>query len=80
MPSLTLKNVPADLYRRLKKTAAENHRSLNREAILRLERSLGVTLVDPKEYLARIDRIRESLSVPYLTDEFLKKAKSTGRP
>ena len=78
MPSLTLKNVPADLYRRLKKTAAENHRSLNREAILRLERSIG--MVDWEEFRNRVDRVRESLSMPYLTDEDINAAKRAGRP
>ena len=43
MPTLTLKNVPDDLHRRLKAVATQNHRSLNREAIRRLEASLNVT-------------------------------------
>ncbi len=80
MPAITLKNIPKGLYQRLKRCAEENHRSLNREAILRLERSLGPGRVNPDELLARIDRVRESLSVPYLTEAFLKKAKNTGRP
>jgi antitoxin FitA len=36
MATLTLKNVPDDLYRRLKESAARNRRSLNQEAIARL--------------------------------------------
>ena len=41
MPSLTLKGLPEDLYERLKQAAVENRRSINREAIVCLERSLG---------------------------------------
>ena len=40
MATLTLKNVPDELYRRLKARAARNHRSLNREAIRLLQESV----------------------------------------
>lgn len=40
MATLTLKNVPDDLHRRLKARAERNHRSLNREAIRCLEESV----------------------------------------
>lgn len=43
MPTLTLKNVPAHLHRRLKLQAQEHKRSLNREAIFCLEHSVGPT-------------------------------------
>jgi plasmid stability protein len=33
MATITLKNIPADLHRELKKRAEEHHRSLNREII-----------------------------------------------
>ena len=33
MATITLKNIPADLHRELKKHAEEHHRSLNREII-----------------------------------------------
>lgn len=40
MRTITLKNVPPELHRRLKARAARNHRSLNREAIRLLEESV----------------------------------------
>ena len=43
MATLTLKNVPDDLHRRLKSRAERNHRSLNREAIRCLEESVQDT-------------------------------------
>ena len=33
MATITLKNIPADLHRKLKKRAEEHHRSLNKEII-----------------------------------------------
>ena len=37
MPTITLKNIPADLHRELKKRAEEHHRSLNREILATLK-------------------------------------------
>ena len=36
MPTITLKNIPADLHRELKKRAEEHHRSLNGEILATL--------------------------------------------
>ena len=41
MATLTLRNVPDELYERLKADAKRNGRSLNQEAILRLRLSRG---------------------------------------
>ena len=37
MATITLKNIPADLHRQLKKRAEGNHRSLNREVLATLQ-------------------------------------------
>jgi plasmid stability protein len=37
MASITLKNIPTELHRELKKRAEEHHRSLNKEIIATLE-------------------------------------------
>lgn len=52
MPSatITLKNVPPDLHRSLKESAARNKRSLNQEAIHILESSL----FGPREHRASL--------------------------
>ena len=39
MPTITLKNIPADLHRELKKRAEEHHRSLNGEILATLRGS-----------------------------------------
>jgi plasmid stability protein len=41
MASITLKNIPGDLHRQLKKRAEEHHRSLNREIIATLRSATG---------------------------------------
>ncbi|NBC14739.1 MAG: hypothetical protein GVY09_15670 [Gammaproteobacteria bacterium] len=40
MPTLVLRNVPDDLYNRLKETAAEHRRSMTQEAIVALRLAL----------------------------------------
>lgn len=79
MASITLKNIPDAIYERLKAAAARNRRSLNGEAIARLERSLGLAPVDADALLARARSVRERRPLPYLTDEALRSARDEGR-
>ena len=81
MPTITLKNVPAALHARLKEAAEANHRSLNREAIRRLEQSLDEP-VDKRALMERIRARREEMAArgAWLTDEFLERAIEEGRP
>ncbi|MGK7312679.1 MAG: FitA-like ribbon-helix-helix domain-containing protein [Candidatus Longimicrobiales bacterium M2_2A_002] len=79
MANITLKNVPDELYERLKAVAARRRRSLNSEIIVRLERSLGAGPVDSDALLARTRAVRERLRVPYLTDAQLRAARDEGR-
>ena len=44
MATITLKNIPADLHRELKKRAEEHHRSLNKEIIATLRTAAGGTI------------------------------------
>ena len=44
MATITLKNIPADLHRRLKKRAIEHHRSLNKEIIATLNSATNITI------------------------------------
>lgn len=41
MPTLVLRNVPDELYQRLKETAAEHRRSMTQEAIVSLHTALN---------------------------------------
>lgn len=62
MPTtLTLKNIPDELYERLRESAAVNRRSLNNEAIICLETALMPGQLSPVERLERIRALRASL-------------------
>jgi antitoxin FitA len=59
--TLTLKNIPDEVYERLKAAAAEHRRSLNSEAIVCLQSVLRVAEVSPAEHLERARQIRAEL-------------------
>lgn len=80
MPSLTVKNIPDDVYQRLKENAKRHRRSLNNEVIVSLERAVRARPVETEKVLARIDKLRKSVRIPPLTEDFLAEAKRTGRP
>lgn len=81
MPALTIKGIPDDVYRRLKVNAVRHRRSLNSEVITCLERSLAFPERKPEETVAALRRFHLTLrGVPKLTDAFLRRAKSRGRP
>lgn len=62
MPTtLTLKNIPDEVYERLKASAESHRRSLNSEAIVCLESVLLPARVSTAERLARIRALRETL-------------------
>ena len=80
MATLTLKKVPEELVERLKEEARRNRRSLNQETLARLEGSL-ITRRDPEKTVARLRTLQRRLAhLPPLTDEFLARAKRSGRP
>lgn len=80
MPSVTLKKIPSELYEKVKKSAQQNHRSINSEIIVCLEKVLSNRRTDPEEFLAGIERLQKQISLPRLTDDELCKAKEKGRP
>lgn len=80
MATLTIKNLPDEIYAALTKTAKRNRRSINGEAIIRLEQGLQGVEPDIEATLDRIRRNREKLKGVWLTDEFLEYAKNEGRP
>jgi plasmid stability protein len=62
MPTtLTLKNVPEEVYERLKASAEEHRRSLNSEAIVCLESALLPGRIEPAERIARARALRGAL-------------------
>ncbi len=70
MRTITLKQVPDELYERLKASAEANRRSMNSEALFTLERGLGTKVPpDRSEQLARIRHLRESISGEFGPEE-----------
>ena len=80
MPSITVKNVPADLYERLKQSAQANRRSINGEIIVCIERAVSPQRVDPEVVIARARELRERTAAYRMTDKDFIAAKEDGRP
>lgn len=59
--AMTLKNIPDDVYQRLKVSAQANRRSLNSEAIVALEATLLTVQVSPSDRLRRARELRRAL-------------------
>ena len=53
MLNLTLKNIPKDLYARLKESAERNRRSLNSEILARLGSDFSAPVVDREAHALR---------------------------
>ena len=79
MATVTIKNLPDDLYELIKKNAASNYRSINGEIIFRLERSLKRN-AEAGKLLQRINTLQKTVDLPELTEDGLKKARDAGRP
>ena len=79
MATITLKNIPEQLYKKLKQRATQHYRSLNSEVIVCLQNVLGSQQVDPEVLLERARILRSGISGK-LTDRDLSLLKNQGRP
>jgi plasmid stability protein len=80
MATVTLKNIPDEIYVRLKATAQRHRRSLNSEIIVCLERSLRPTAVRVEDVLVAARRLRARVGGPALSLEEIAAARRQGRP
>lgn len=81
MPSLTLRDIPAELHDKLRAEAEAHGRSLNKEILLRLKVSLMQRPArGAREILAASDRVRRRLKGVWLDDRTLDSARREGRP
>ena len=81
MPTtLTLKNIPDDVYERLKVAAKMHRRSLNSEALVCLETVLTPTKTVPSERLARARQLRADLGKTKFRVREIDTMKRQGRP
>lgn len=80
MPTtLTLKNIPDEVYERLKASAQTHRRSLNSEAIVCLESVLLPGRMDPNERLQRAQTLRGTLGRTKLRARDIDALKREGR-
>lgn len=81
MPTtLTLKNIPDEVYERLKTSAESHRRSLNSEAIVCLESVLLPERVSVAERLARARALRACLAPARFRVRDIARLKREGRP
>lgn len=79
MATLTIKNIPDDLYEQLKQSATRHRRSVNSEVIVCLEKVLRSRSVDPAIFLASVRALRKNISTVFVTEDDLRAAKDKGR-
>ncbi|HCK81297.1 MAG TPA: Arc family DNA-binding protein [Candidatus Competibacter sp.] len=81
MPTtLTLKNIPDNVYERLKASAELHRRSLNSEAIVCLEAVLMPVKAAPDERRARARQLRAELGSVKFCSRDIDALKRQGRP
>jgi antitoxin FitA len=79
MATLTIKNIPEPLVKRLKQQAAAHRRSLNFEVISYLEQMTHSVPMDTESLLARARALRRTPKGVRLTDRVLHELKVAGR-
>jgi plasmid stability protein len=80
MATLTIKNIPTDLYERLKQCAARDRRSINNQVIVCLEQALTSLRPDADAILKEARTVRRKTSRYVVTDKVLTRVKQEGRP
>jgi plasmid stability protein len=80
MASITLKNIPAELHRELKKRAEEHHRSLNREILATLKSATAKTHRLDVEALIQEARAARAKFRRQISDAEINAWKRAGRP
>ena len=79
MPTITVKNIPPELYERLKQSAKANRRSINSEIIVCIERAMSTQQDRPQEIIASARQLREKTARYLINDDEFTRLKSEGR-
>lgn len=80
MPTLTLRNIPDPVYQALKELARRNRRSLNSEAVTRLELSVDAPAQNIDAEIARVRRLQRLYKGPSQSPTQIDAAIDAGRP
>lgn len=73
MVTITIKNVPPEIYERIKIQAKNNHRSINGEILSILEQAISIPPIDVKATLERTRKLREMTADYVITADEIEK-------
>ena len=79
MVTVTIKNIPEQIYARIKAQAKANHRSINGEILSILEQAVSLPLIDVQATLERARKVREWTANYVVTAEEIEKMINEGR-
>lgn len=79
MASLTIKNIPDDLYEHLKRAAKAHHRSINSELIVCLEKVLLPSKAEPTDFIEAARALRTRVASRRFDLDEIDAAKREGR-
>ena len=80
MATVTVKNIPDELYERLKSVAETNRRSINSEIIMCIENAVSSRRINLDEFLENARQLRQLTARHLISDEEFNQAKAEGRP
>ena len=79
MATITIKDIPDELYEKLKETAKLHRRSINSEVIMCIESAITSRRLTPDKTIALAREIRKMTAGVPISDEDLSNAIDTGR-
>ena len=79
MATITIKNIPDDIYEKLKESAKANQRSINSEVIFLIKLAVLAGPADADAVLERARRTRAMTAHYVITDKELTRLKHAGR-
>ena len=79
MATVTVKNIPDELYEKLKADAEINRRSINSQIIVCIENAIGTRLIDVTKTLEHARRLRRLTEESPVDGDAFNQAKADGR-
>lgn len=79
MVTVTIKNIPEEIYARIKTQAKANHRSINGEILSILEQAISIPPIDVQGTLKRARKVRELTAHYKITADEIEKLINEGR-
>jgi plasmid stability protein len=79
MTTITIKNIPEQIYERIKVQAKANHRSINGEILSILEQAVSLPPIDVEATLARARKVRELTAKYTVTADEIERMINEGR-